>query len=223
MVETRSLDFQQVYDDIIAFVHWLANQKAIPNVFLMDPEELAADLAEEMWKVFLAYQDKLDDKDKMLAVIRTSLDNRMSELLYKYTLTHRKDGNYALSLDGNGLDGEDEDDESADYLEGSIMVNIGATISMQVDSLLESQERVEETRRRLSPEAREVFDAVIYGSPLVAAQVKLSGIRASHVYKGTGTIRVKEFHVANALGISEKDVRIHFAEISQVYAEVCAQ
>lgn len=213
------LDFEDVYDEMEDFVYWLANNEKREQIFLMDPDELIGELFEEMWKVFLHYQDDIDNLDEMKKVIKSSFDNRISELVYKYAVTHRSARLQAYSLD----DPDDpEDYNSRSSLESHIVMNIGADVCVDTDMLVISKERVEKTFIRLrGGDAAKVFSAVIHGDPLLKAQIQLSGLRASHVYKGGGTIKLKKWHVANALAMSERRVSQAFKEIRRVYEEVC--
>lgn len=213
------LEFSDVFQELEDFVYWLANREQRDQIHLMDPDELIGELFEEMWKVFLHYQETVSDMEQMKALMRQSFDNRVRELVYKYAVTHRAAKLNAVSLDGETFGNDDESNHSV--LEGHIVMNIGASVRVDLDEEVISKMRVEETLERVSDNARTVLEAVLQGHPMLEAQLKLSGLRASEVYKGGGTVKIKKWHVSNALAMSEREVSKAFAEIRQIYEEVC--
>jgi hypothetical protein len=204
------MSFDEVYEALEKFVHYLAHTKA-NGAALMDHDEISGELFEELVKGYARYGHL--PEGELLAVIRRMMDNRIAELTYKYYLTHRGLAVNALSL-SFGSDGRRSD---------SWMQNVVWTSdnnACNVTELLGSSERVIDTLGSLSYNARKVFLAVLYGCPGLEKQIKLAGLRASFVYKGNGTVKVKPWHVAEALVMDEEVVKKAFKEIKSVYAEV---
>jgi hypothetical protein len=133
------------------------------------------------------------------------MDNRISELKYKFYMTHRK---HELSLTISLSDIDDDPDEF--ILSGS---------HPNPASLSASKDRVLLTRAKLSPVAREVFDVLIYGDERLNEQLRISHIRAKAVYKDF-KVKIRPFHVADALMISEREVLNAYDEIRSAYREV---
>ena len=207
------------------FIHWLASRRSSEDTIMMDHDELVGELYEELVKGFQYYEGHELSKDEMLAVIKRILDNRISELVYKYFVTSRKDGIGAIPV--QQLDEFDDDGStvlSAEHLQvrTEVVVSSYAAVNSQsLDNLVDSRERVQHTRARLSDAGKIVFDAVLNGHPLLEETIKLVGERAAFVYKTGGTVKVKPWHVADAVGLPLSLVKEAFAEIRQVYEDVC--
>ena len=201
------MSFDEVYEALEKFVHYLAHSKA-NGAALMDHDEISGELFEEMVKGYARYGHL--PEGQLLAVIRRMMDNRIGELTYKYYMTHR-----GLAIDAVSL--------PYGYEIGTNLKHVIWTSEDKISNVkefLESRERVRETLSFLSKEAQKVLIAVLDGCPGLEKQIKLSGLRASFVYKGTGTIKVKPWHVAEALVMKEADVKRAFREIKRAYAEV---
>jgi len=157
----------------------------------------------ELAKGLQHYEDLPDDE--LDAVIRRMMDNRISELKYKFYKTHRKieisDSSY-VSLE--------------DYIDYQTL----KSDRPDAEDIADSKHRVQVTREELSPIAKRVFDALIFGNKRLNAELKLSNKRANSVYKNH-KVRVRPHHVADALLISEKQVIKSYNEIREVYQEVC--
>lgn len=199
---------EEVLEGISKFVTWLAGKSA-RDVPLMDFDEMVGELNFEVAKGIQYYNGK--PMNELLALLRRMCDNRVSELKYKYTVTHRKAAIVALPISVVDVDSDNGD---------GVGYKWAIDNAVKPDDEIDSAYRVSETRRRLSPISRKVFDAVIYGHSNMATQVKLSGTRAGYVYKTGGTIKVRPHHVAEALAMDEVIVKSSFKEIRLVYAEV---
>lgn len=205
------MSFDEVYKALERFVHHLALQKA-NGAFLMDEDEISGELFEEMVKGYARYGHL--PKGQLLAVIRKMMDNRIGELTYKYYKTHR-----GLALGALSMPREDGKNNRVDrWMKSVIWTSNGNEFN--IDEFLESRERVRETLSSLSEESRKVLLAVLDDCSGLEKQIKLSGQRASFVYEGRGSIKVKPWHVAEALVMEEKNVKKAFKEIREVYAEV---
>lgn len=212
---------EEVLEHITKFASWLAGQ-SVRDVPLMDYDEIRAELNLEIVKGIQHYDGK--PMNELLALLRRMCDNRISELKYRYTITHRKAAIIALPISVVDIDGGPEEERAGGVGGYSGKSSIGyrwvIDNAVELDAEIDSTTRVSETRRRLSPFSKKVFDAVIYGHPNMATQLLLSGTRAGYVYKSGGSIRPKPRHVAEALAVDEAIVKIAFKEIRQVYAEV---
>jgi len=145
-------------------------------------------------------------------------DNRVAELKYRYCVTHRRNAIAAFPITVVEIDSsEDEQHGGGEGSPGYSWVMRNATsVADEYDSMV----RVTETRKRLSPVAKDVFDAVVYGDQNLGVQIELSGIRATNVYKSGGTINIKPWHIANALCMPLKEVKEAYIEIRQAYRRV---
>jgi len=210
------MDTSEVLERISGFVYWLA-QRNVSDAPLMDAEEIAGELFCEIAKGMRYYEDK--PMDELLALLRRMCDNRMSELKYKYYRTHRIAMVYALSIDV--LDNPEECAPLSErrHLPMGVSVQLGDEVA-DTATLVESAIRVQETRRRLSLIGQRVFDAVVYPNHNMTQQVLLASMRASAVYKGGGTVKVKPRHVAEALCLSLSVVKRAFTEIRETYKKV---
>lgn len=208
------MSFDELYGHLEKFVHYLAHSKA-NGAFLMDHDEISGELFEEMVKGYQRYGHL--PQDQLLKVVKKMMDNRISELTYKYYVTHRK---YALKA--VDLSGDVRECCSADVEEWAEKIMwTSCERGSNVDEFIDSKERVRQTFDALSGSAKKVLFALLYGCPNLTAQIELSGRRSSHVYKTPNReIKIKPWHVAEALLMDEKEVKQAFVEIKKTYAEV---
>lgn len=192
---------EQTYVRLVKLAYWMAGNNANQNNVMMSFDEIVGELLLEIVKGVKHYEDLPDNE--LDAVIRKMMDNRISELKYRYYKTHRKD---ELSLTVSLSDG----DEWLNEIEGD----------ESVDDIISSKHRVQETRTKLSDIAKEVFDALIFGNKRLSDMLKLSNMRGKAVYKNH-KMRIKPYHVADALMISEAQVVKSYKEIRDAYQEVC--
>lgn len=197
-----------VVKGIEKFVWWLAHRSA-SGVWLMDAEEIAGELFLEIAKGLQMYSDRGDEE--LLAILRKMCDNRIFELKAMHYGTHRR-LKVTMEISLEAIDEPDEDDFAA-YPKDMIGDDTSA-------SLYDSHLRVLQTRAALSEEAVVVFDAICFDNQRMADQIKLTGMRASHIYKGGGSVRVKPYHIAEALGMPESTVRKAWREIRDQYRKV---
>jgi DNA-directed RNA polymerase specialized sigma24 family protein len=193
---------EQTYVRLVKFAYWLAGNNQNQDSIMMSFDEIVGELLLELAKGLQHYEDLPDDE--LDAVIRRMMDNRISELKYKYYKTHRK---YELEKVVLSWDECSEWENSTGH--GS-----------DTENITESKRRVQDTRNGLSPVSKEVFDALVFGNDRLNNQLKLSNMRANTVYKNH-KVRVRPHHVADALLISEKQVIDSYNEIREVYQEVC--
>jgi hypothetical protein len=213
------LEDDSVYVELEKFVRYLAGRNANPNNTMMEYDEIVGELMLEMVKGIRAYPDL--PMNQLKAVIRRMMDNRIGELRYRFYTTHRSAENKMISL-SILVNVNDEDQLSYNTPTGiqhpveELIEDEGADPS----TLLDSKERVQETRENLSLTALRVFDAVIYGNNMLAKILLLSSMRASYVF-GSRTTVMKPWHIADALHLSLEEVKGAIKEIKYVYAEVC--
>lgn len=188
--------------NLVKFVYWLAGKNANPDNVMMSFDEIVGELFVEIVKGVDKYRDL--PQNELEAVLRRMMDNRISELKYKFYVTHRK---YERSLTIALPDAEDDLDEY-----------IGSNQSNPA-SLSASRERVQQTRQQLSSTAKQVFDMLIFGDERLNQQLNISNIRAKSVYKDY-KVKIRPFHIADALMISESEVVAAYDEIRQAYKSV---
>ena len=207
---------EAIYERLIKFIMMLCNQNHNPNYPMMEYDEIFGELLEELAKGLKHYKDL--PVNQKLAVIRRMLDNRISELRYKYYVTHRKqsinDVSYEQKL-------EEEDSHSSTNKEANSVAMDRITEEPMPESLMMSVDRVSETRKGLSPTAMSVFDCLVHGN-----NPRLENILAIHVKRAsTRTMRaqmiIKPWMVADAMLLSEEEVNKAFIEIRTAYRKVC--
>ncbi len=194
---------EQTYVRLVKFAYWLAGNNQNQHSVMLNFDEIVGELLLELAKGLQHYEDLPDDE--LDAVIRRMMDNRISELKYRFYKTHRK-----VELEANEFWSWDDCSEWENSVEGS----------PDAEDIAESKHRVKATREKLSPIARRVFDALIYGDDRLNQQLQISNMRASTIYKNH-KVSVRPHHVADALLISEKQVTQSYDEIREVYQDVC--
>jgi len=194
---------EEVIANLVKLVYWLANENKNPDNVMMSFDEIVGELFVEIVKGLDKYKDL--PQNELEAVIRRMMDNRISELKYRYYITHRKHEN---SLTVALTDAEDDPDE---FLLSDQQYNPA--------SMSTSLERVRQTRGSLSNTAQRVFDILIFGDERLNQQLRVSTMRARSVYKDFKVI-IRPHHVADALMISEKEVLSAYDEIRSAYAKV---
>lgn len=209
------MEFHEIYNQLERYVHWLAEKTSKQNsdADLMNYDDMVGELFLELWKGYTRYKDK--PADELLAILRRMMDNRISELRYRYLVTHRKQEitNVTIIHDPHETS---EWDEDLDVISDEIIEDIGSDPAVIYMSL----ERVFEVRDALNETERRIFDAVLFGDEMVDAYVAISIRRANYVYKSGGTVKVRPFHISDALQIPEKDVVAAFRKVKKVYAGV---
>ncbi|KKK54828.1 hypothetical protein LCGC14_3080760 [marine sediment metagenome] len=194
---------EQTYVRLVKFAYWLAGNNQNQHSVMLNFDEIVGELLLELAKGLQHYEDLPDDE--LDAVIRRMMDNLISELKYRFYKTHRK-----VELEDNEFWSWDDCSEWENSVEGS----------PDAEDIALSKQRVKDTRDKLSPISKSVFDALIFGNKRLNVELKLSNKRANSVYKNH-KVRVRPHHVADALLISEKQVIKSYNEIREVYQEVC--
>jgi hypothetical protein len=159
----------------------------------------------ELAKGMKHYPD-LHGKEKR-QVLATMLSHRLGELTHRFYGTHRNAARLSVSI---------EMDESAE--------NIVDTNQSSPEEVVcgneESKKRVRKTRSKLSPVAKQVFDACVYDNPKLTAIMQLSSMRSNAVFQQP-TMTTRCWHVAEATMLPLEVVKEAFAEIATAYDEVC--
>ena len=187
-----------LYEELEGFVWYLAWKSNEQN-FLMEVEELAAELTAELVKG-MKYYAKLHGMPKKI-VLKRMLDFRVAELNHRFYGTHRKAAKRDINLDAR------ESQET-----------VG--VESNPEEILASMERVQMTHDRLSATAKRVFDAVILGNPKLEEIMRISAMRANHVFVNPKPT-MKCWQVAEGLSLPVKVVEQAFEEIKVAYKEVC--
>ena len=203
-----------VYDDLVKFVKWLASSNHDDSNIMMDYDEIVGELMLELVKGVAHYKHL--ERKKLLAVIKRMMDNRISELRYKYYLTHRKAHAEQISIDHDaGGDSHRFDDDDPE------IEHIAADDGGSVEELVDSSSIVTEVRNRLSVDSRKVFDTVIHGNNRrLEVFLAMSAVRMNSVNSRGGKVRLSRNVVANATVLPLEIVRDAYKEISAVYKEV---
>lgn len=199
-----------VYQALYKLVMKLANDNVNDENIMMSFDEIVGELLEELAKGLRHYRD-LPFNNK-LAVIRRMLDNRISELRYKYYVTHRKQHATDISIESQ-LDVDDENSS----MDESVSI---ASDQPTPEAWLLSIERVRDTRSLLSDTAKTVFDCVVYGENARLANVLVIHLQRSATANTVPLMKIKPWMVADALFMSEKEVNVAFHEIATAYKKV---
>lgn len=214
--------FGVVYDELNDLVHYLAirySQGA--TEILMGKDEIVGELYEELWKGCAYYHKRNLPIQQMLAVLKVMLSNRVAELRYKYYSTHRKISQLNISIDvtvNDDVSAYDmyENMDSYDPLQDLISTDVNDPAA-----IYDSLELVNSVRLQLNSIAKQVFDAVIYGHEQLTLHVWLSSVRSKSVYKSNRPIKIKPYHIASALCLTEPEVKVAMKSINSVMNEVC--
>lgn len=208
---TTIIEPEQVISTLDGLIHWLAYTNADDNTGLMDADELVSELYEEIAKGIKHYSHL--PEAELLRVLKRMMDHRISELKYKYYMTHRGE------VSGGKL-GYLVDDPFADEgeTEGSIY-NVCVMPSTKPDDnpelMLQGKQFLASFCEGLSDTAKAIVDSIVNGNRLVTLYVSMSGLRASYVYENGGTITIQPWHVARALDLDVAEAEAGFQEIQE--------
>lgn len=212
--------FSSVEEEVVCrlekFVHYLAGKNVGPQ---LEYDDLVGELMLELAKGLKAYPDL--PVEQLMAVLRKMMDNRISELKYKFYLTSRKDALYtiSLSIEVGATDIKDVRPYSKEVAEGHPVEELIQEQGSDPADIYESKERVMAVRSQLSPSAKRVFDAIVKGNQQLAKLVWLSAIRSGYIFKSRAA-KMRSWHVADALQMDEREVKRALKEIKTVYREV---
>lgn len=209
--------FGRVYDSMNDLVHYLAIQysEGTPEV-LMEKDELVGELYMELWKGTCYYHKRHLPEEQMRAVLKVMLSNRIAELRYRYFRTHRAVSQVNISIDIT-IDGVFSSESMDDY---DPFQDLVSGYGGDPADLFDSAENVQCIRSRLTVNARQVFDAVVYGNEQLALHIWLSAVRSNNVYKTDRNVKMKPWHLASALCIPEQEAVASINEIKHVVEEV---
>ena len=197
-------DDEVVYKKLEKFVYYLAWSNNTPGNVMMEAEEISAELFLELAKGLKYYKGY--PQGRKLAAIRRMLDNRVSELKYRYFGTHRKAAKLSISI---------ETDESCEMYGDS---------ELDPERKAIANDRVLEVRSKLVTEAaKKIFDTIILGTdastPRFEDVMLLNSQRATMAFKNP-TLTIKTSHIADALFMTTCQVRTAMDEIKKAYDEV---
>ena len=212
-----------LYEELEGFVWYLAWKSNEQN-FLMEVEELAAELTAELVKG-MNYYAKLHGMPKKI-VLKRMLDFRVAELNHRFYGTHRKAAKSDISLNDKSEMSEHvrsmgSGGSKAGYDGNTPEEFIEDKNTPGPEEILASMERVQMTRDRLSINGKRVFDAVILGNPKLEEIMRISAMRANHVFVNPKPT-MKCWQVAEGLNLPVKVVEQAFEEIKVAYKEVCS-
>jgi len=213
--EDKFSDIEEWHTEMVKFVHYLAGRN--PGL-AVEYDDIVGELMLELVKGVQAYPHL--PREQLKAVLRRMMDNRISELKYRYHITHRKQALFDISL---SLDVSIHDAKrigcSVGDGDGAIPMEEIIAGGDDPAEIYDSKERVMGVRNQLSPISKSVFDSLISGNNMLAMLVWLSSIRASAVF-GSRAVKVRSWHIADALHMDEKEVKIALKDIKRAYREV---
>ena len=210
------MTFEEVHGKLGKFIHYLAwrNDNGAP---LMDHDEIVGELNIELVKGYQAYKDSHPD-DELIMVLKRMMDYRISELIHKYYGTHRKLGVNALSI--TTYISEESDGVNVQTLYKYQFTTADETNTVDPSLFVESMDRVRQVYDSVGDIAKSILYAVLCGNGLLEENLKLSGIRASYVFKNGGSVTVRPHHLVSSLALSERTVKEAINEIKQTYTKV---
>lgn len=173
MDEIKSVE--DLYARLERYIRWLASVKATDHVLLRQ-DELAGYLYEELVHGWLYYSKNGLSAGELLAVIRKMLDNRVSELMYRFYKTHRCAESSIADLD-------DVDN-----------VSTGCSL----EGLMDSKDRCSRFYESLTEAERHIVDALLNFDDRVRQQIILKAYRRSFVFQSC-TVKVDYRVMADAL------------------------
>ena len=194
------------------FVWHLAWRYDNPENVMMSADEIASELNEELVKGIKAYGDR--PANELLAILRRMLDNRIAELTHRFYGTYRKEDKRLLRLDATVNPNDEGYDR--DLAEGVQVLHDDCD---DPQDICESRDRVQRTFAKLSPIAKQVLNAILFDTDALDMTMKLAMLRAESRFSSPH-LDVKPRHVAQALQLPEKTVKMAFVEISDMYKEV---
>lgn len=199
---------EEIVKDLEKFVYYVANAVCCDAIG-MELDDVVSECNMEILKGMEYYKSKKLNREQLHAVLRRMIDNRISELKYKYFLTYRKSYQNTISLNFDLeitiSNNRVMRDEVVGYNNGSGMISIEGD-PVQIS---ESRDNVEMTRSLLPENVKKLFDMVIYDSDL------LQDMNLTNTDK---MLRYKK--VAEMLGMQENEVKSAFINIRNAYAEV---
>jgi|WetSurMetagenome_2_1015567.scaffolds.fasta_scaffold114399_2 hypothetical protein len=198
-MEDSCLTFTEetVMEDMKLYVCNISHSKCSETIG-MEFDDLVSELNIEIIKGVRYYATKKLNFGQIKSILRRMIDNRVNELLTRHYYTYRKAYENSMSIDLN------------------VEIRVTGTIAgMSISELgnpireVESKDRVEMTRSRLSEQAKLLFDAIVYNDTFLITLQMLNLDKKFRYNK-----------VAAALGIPEREVKSAFVEIRNAYAEV---
>lgn len=180
--------FAELYRLMWAMVWDIGNS----DRFYLDPQDVFADLSEELVKVVLRYADKGEDEMKPLLIV--SLRNRCRDLLKMEFGTHRHAEMHNVSLD--------EDPEEGGFVN---LEHIGIeNPHFDLDGFLIA----------LSDDAYYVVDEVLQPSDRLLMEMQLTIMRKESISRSNGwTLRPTQRMYQRSLGWSEERFEIAWQEV----------
>lgn len=198
-MEDSSVTFSEetVIENMKLFVYYVANKSCCGTIG-MEFDDIVSELNIEIIKGVRYYANKNLNFGQMKSILRRMIDNRLNELLTKHFYTYRKAYENSMSIDLN------VEIRVKGIVAGMSISEVGNPIRE-----VESKDRVEMTRSRLSEGAKVLFDAVVYNDEFLITMQMVNLDKKFRYNK-----------VAEVLKISECEVKTAFVEIRNAYAEV---
>lgn len=201
--ENKLLEIEVQDDELeayTAFARMLAGRnQSYDHVWIMNFEDLFAEMMLEVAKGIRVYHAKPVDERTM--IIKRMMVNRIKEIKHRMFVTHRNTEVGALLLDH---------DDADDNIPGD-----------DLEIIYNSVERVKKTLEKLTPDARKVLEAILFGNDRLNSIMKLAAKRktqAKYVH-----LKIRALYVADALLLPVSTVDSAFKEIKTVYADVCRE
>jgi len=206
--EVAVQNIEEIITGMKKFVFYLAHQNQ-DDLIGMEFDDIVQELQIELIKGVNYYAGKNMNINQLHAVLRRMLDNRISELKYRYYVTYRKNFKIQVSIDIE----LDEHNGTMRQNPEKLLILKNLTAHEDISEKCESSDRVCATRKKLSPISKRIFDAIILSDDEI--------IRSIH--NPNADKHLKYHKVAEALGISERIVKSSFLEIRNAYKEVCEE
>jgi len=214
----------QAYHDLAKFIYWYANHNEVKGHWLLNKEDLAAELFYVLAKVLPIYADK--PYDEFLTLARTSMNNAVATLKYKALLTHRKLQYDSASLDEIQDMQDDDATDSAGYVAfadkfgNSTMSSMSDYASYETIDPAIYLQRAEELKTllaQLSEFDKRVVNAVLGNNDRVRLYIDIQRKRKDWVYANPSVITITPYIVARALNEDVKAVKLAYKRIQKLF------
>lgn len=185
------LDEIALYNELDKLVWYMAWNRASDSDVLTSPDELAAELYLEIAKGLDHYREKGLTKAAIKNVIKMMMNHRLSEIIYRFYVTHRKAAVGIASLESD-----------------SEIESFASDVPNPEHSYI-AKETLDDIKSELDANAIKVLDCIIYNQELGKLMIAAGDTKDS----------VKPVHVALVLGMEEREVKRCFSKIRRVWSK----
>jgi hypothetical protein len=206
----------QAYKDLINYIHWLAGRTQIQNHWAMSTDDIEAELLLNLTKITIVYDEK--PYDEFLLLARTSLHNRVKSLLYRHTVTQRKNELYShgLGFDHEQFEADDDRLSGSKMIPSCVMSEALVWEQRDPDEIMAAVSKLDAFIENLSEFDKEVLDALLGGNERLGMYLDLHRLRKDWVFKEPIVV-ISPHLVARALCVNVKEVERSYSRIGSIF------